>query len=179
MKLYINGTEDAMSIDAPMEINPGSTRLRIGAYLNCCANRFDGLIDEVAIFDRALSAPEIQAIFDAGSAGKCKYLDPEPCMDGVSDEIDNCLDACNSGQDDTDNDDCGNLCDADYDNSGIVGFADFGQFITAFNTNDEEKCHVESIPGCTVGFQDYGFFVNSFNRAPGPSGTTAGTIACP
>lgn len=33
---------------------------------------FDGLIDEVEIFTRALGASELQAIFNAGSAGKCK-----------------------------------------------------------------------------------------------------------
>ena len=35
---------------------------------------FDGLIDELEIFDRALSASEIKAIYDAGSAGKCRTL---------------------------------------------------------------------------------------------------------
>lgn len=34
--------------------------------------RFFGLIDEVAVFDRALSAAELNAIYDAGSAGMCK-----------------------------------------------------------------------------------------------------------
>jgi len=33
---------------------------------------FNGLIDEVGLYDRALSQTEIQAIFDAGSAAKCK-----------------------------------------------------------------------------------------------------------
>jgi hypothetical protein len=32
---------------------------------------FDGLIDEVILFHRALTAAEIQAIYDAGSAGMC------------------------------------------------------------------------------------------------------------
>ena len=32
----------------------------------------NGLIDEADIYDRALSQPEIQAIVNAGSAGKCK-----------------------------------------------------------------------------------------------------------
>ena len=32
----------------------------------------NGLLDEVSIYDRALSASEIQSIFAAGSAGKCK-----------------------------------------------------------------------------------------------------------
>jgi hypothetical protein len=105
---------------------------------------------------------------------------PEPCPDwGCSIDIDNCLEAHNLGQDDTDRDDCGNLCDADYDNTGIVGFPDFGQFVAAFLTTDEEKCHVEPIPGCTVGFPDFGAFVSMFLTSPGPSGTTAGTTACP
>ncbi len=33
---------------------------------------FDGVIDEVEIFDRALTQAKIKAIFEAGSAGKCK-----------------------------------------------------------------------------------------------------------
>ena len=35
---------------------------------------FDGLIDEVTLFDRALGQTEIQSIYDAGSAGMCKCL---------------------------------------------------------------------------------------------------------
>jgi hypothetical protein len=35
----------------------------------------DGLIDEVEIFNRALSEAEIKSIFAAGSAGKCKAID--------------------------------------------------------------------------------------------------------
>lgn len=35
---------------------------------------YHGLIDEVEIFDRALSAGEIQAIFAAGSMGKCRSV---------------------------------------------------------------------------------------------------------
>ncbi len=95
------------------------------------------------------------------------------------DAADNCLLRVNPGQDDTDADGCGNLCDADYDDSGIVGFPDFGQFVGAFATGDAEKCHVPPIPGCTVGFPDFGEFVLMFATAPGPSGTTAGTTACP
>jgi len=99
--------------------------------------------------------------------------------DGVADHLDNCSTVINAGQDDTDGDDCGNLCDADYDQNGTTGFPDFGEFTAAFSSNDEEKCHNEPIPGCTVGFPDFGFFTASFSAAPGPSGTTAGTVACP
>jgi hypothetical protein len=99
--------------------------------------------------------------------------------DGVGCAIDNCQGNPNTGQDDTDLDDCGNICDADYDQSGIVGFPDFGQFVSAFGSTDEEKCHNEPIPGCTVGFPDFGSFVSMFGSSPGPSGTTSGTTACP
>jgi hypothetical protein len=99
--------------------------------------------------------------------------------DGVKDTLDNCWDAVNFFQNDTDSDGCGNLCDADYDNSGTVAFGDFGEFLQAFGTTDEEKCHAESIAGCTVGFRDFGFIVGHFGATPGPSGTTTGTTACP
>jgi Concanavalin A-like lectin/glucanases superfamily len=42
----------------------------IGAS-NSTGEWFKGLIDEVSIYSRALSAGEIQAIYQAGTAGKC------------------------------------------------------------------------------------------------------------
>jgi hypothetical protein len=36
----------------------------------------DGLLDEVEVYDRALSADEIWSLFEAGSAGKCKVAIP-------------------------------------------------------------------------------------------------------
>jgi hypothetical protein len=106
---------------------------------------------------------------------------PPPDADGdtVPDAEDNCSDVANLDQDDTDKDFCGNACDADYDDSGLVTFADYFQFATAFNTNDEGKCHTGTIPGCTVGFAQYFFFATAFGGVPGPSGTTTGTTACP
>jgi hypothetical protein len=105
---------------------------------------------------------------------------PDFDSDGVGDQIDNCSEDVNTAQNDTDGDACGNLCDADYENSGTVGFPDFLQFASAFGTTtDQEKCHVEPIPGCTVGFPDFLYFAGAFGSAPGPSGTTAGTTACP
>jgi hypothetical protein len=104
---------------------------------------------------------------------------PDFDNDGIGDTADNCSNDINSDQDDTDGDKCGNICDADYDDSGVVGFGDFGQFLTAFNTGDQEKCHVEDIAGCVVGFDDYAYFLDAFNGPPGPSGTTGGTTECP
>lgn len=57
--------------NAPSSLN---SRLAIGAVPSNTGifNPLVGALDEVEVFVRALSAPEIQAIFDAGSAGKCK-----------------------------------------------------------------------------------------------------------
>jgi hypothetical protein len=75
VRLYFNGVEDAS-----LEVGPGRlidsslTDLLIGAVFTGggVLENFAGLIDEVTIYNRALSAAEIQAIFNAGSAGKCK-----------------------------------------------------------------------------------------------------------
>jgi hypothetical protein len=102
-------------------------------------------------------------------------------LDGVVDELDNCSETPNTEQDDTDGDGCGNLCDADYDNNGVVGFPDFGAFTANFGTTNQLYMHAEPLdsPGRAVGFPDFGFYTANFGRTPGPSGTTSGTIACP
>jgi hypothetical protein len=101
-------------------------------------------------------------------------------LDGVEDTVDNCSERVNFAQDDTDADDCGNVCDADYDNDGTVGFADFGFFTSCFGTTNELCQHVEPIGGGRIaGFADFGFFTSDFGTNPGPSGPTAGTTACP
>lgn len=107
------------------------------------------------------------------------HVGPDSDGDRYPDDEDNCIEATNPAQDDTDGDDCGNLCDADYNQDGRVGIGDFGWFVLSFNTPGEERCHFEPIPGCVVGLDDFGFFVGVFNTVPGPSGTTAGTIPCP
>ena len=82
--LYIDGQEVARRTgDVPLLYDDGS--LHIGCYPPPFTEFVDGLIDEVAIFDRALAQSEIQEIYEAGSAGKCKdedgdgYRPPEDC----------------------------------------------------------------------------------------------------
>jgi hypothetical protein len=53
----------------------------IGAWLNPGSpldNSFYGMIDELTIYSRALSAPEIQVIYESGSLGKC--IGPAPVI---------------------------------------------------------------------------------------------------
>jgi hypothetical protein len=103
-------------------------------------------------------------------------------LDGVLDSSDNCSDVANPAQDDTDGDFCGNVCDTDYNQSGTITFADFGQFTANYaSTGHALQQHVEPIsPARIVGFADFGRFTASYaGPPPGPSRTTAGTTACP
>jgi Concanavalin A-like lectin/glucanases superfamily len=68
--IYVNGVlEDTRAL--PSFTDSNSTDLLIGAN-SLEGAHLNGLIDEVEIFNRALSASEIQGIVNAGSAGKCK-----------------------------------------------------------------------------------------------------------
>lgn len=117
----------------------------------------------------------------AGPEVLCCDCDGAPDTDGdtVGDCADNCSMDVNPGQDDTDGDFCGNVCDADYDQSGgPVGIADFGGYAARFGTFDLLADHTEPVDG-PVGIADFGHFVLMFGSPAGPSGTTPGTLACP
>src|SRR5581483_3534727 len=70
MTLYFNGAPVATNVIGPAIINTSSSNLRIGADDNGTTH-FDGQIDEVSLYSRALSPAEVAAIYNAGSAGKC------------------------------------------------------------------------------------------------------------
>jgi hypothetical protein len=71
VKLYLNGQLDAFyTITGSIETT--NFPVSIGYWGVANADYFNGLIDEVQIFNRALSDTEIVAIYNAGSAGNCK-----------------------------------------------------------------------------------------------------------
>lgn len=78
VKLYLNGAmTDEDNIGAQIY---NSRDFRIGKWAAPEDSRplyFTGMMDEIEIFNRALSGSEIQAIYDAGAVGKCK----EPVCD--------------------------------------------------------------------------------------------------
>ncbi len=57
-----------------------ATPVAIGTRGDNLANSFLGTIDEVSVYNRQLSAGEVQAIYSAGSAGKCVAPPPPPCV---------------------------------------------------------------------------------------------------
>ena len=73
ISLYLNGNLIGSNTSAPGAIHVESGELGIGHDQANPDRFYKGLVDEVEIFDRALSASEIQAIYTAGSAGKCTF----------------------------------------------------------------------------------------------------------
>ncbi len=71
IKIYVNGVERA-SMSASGAIDAVTDPLVMGRNVVNPAFAWDGLIDEVSLYARALDPEEIQAIVDAGSAGKCQ-----------------------------------------------------------------------------------------------------------
>ena len=71
--LYLNGLQVASLANTRAPTYDG-TDFSIGSETENGSRTyyFDGKIDEVELFNRALSQPEIQSIVNAGSAGKCK-----------------------------------------------------------------------------------------------------------
>ena len=76
---YDGGSSAVLYVDGALEASTSKTytttqtgRIYIGSTVEGGGEHFHGLVDEVEIFSRALSQTEIQAIVNAGSAGKCK-----------------------------------------------------------------------------------------------------------
>jgi len=107
--IYVNGILEGSNNIGPVIASTGPASLRIGNNLQSDHGGkgvFDGLIDEVAIYDRALSAEEIQQHYQNGLNG-FGYQ-----SDGIGDACDNCPLTFNPDQSDADNDGIGDACDS-------------------------------------------------------------------
>jgi len=84
-RIYVNGAKVAERIDPPITVLNSTAKVGIGAQFEAgpAAYFFDGLIDELSFYSSALSTAEIQAIYNAGSAGKCVPPPPPPPTNGL------------------------------------------------------------------------------------------------
>jgi Thrombospondin type 3 repeat len=111
--------------------------------------------------------------------------------DGIPDVLDKCTEDSRNGTPpmtcDTDQDGYGNVCDADFDQSGTVNVVDFSMyFIPRFKAgSDSPTVGADMDCSGTVGANDFSmFFIPKFKGAlggaiPGPSGLAcAGTPGC-
>jgi len=96
-RMYINGVETAQTLVEGSSSYDSYYIDDLGTGNNCfigagqqaaVINFYHGLIDEVGIYDRALTTAEIQDIFYAGSAGKCKIpLTPYEAIETLIDHV--------------------------------------------------------------------------------------------
>ncbi len=78
-RIYVNGTLVAERTDAPVTVLDSAAPTGIGIAITSSATTlepWDGLIDELTFYSRALSPAEVSAIHAAGAAGKCGMLTP-------------------------------------------------------------------------------------------------------
>jgi hypothetical protein len=92
---------------------------------------------------------------------------PDTDGDGVTDDSDNCTLVPNADQRDTDGDNYGNLCDADFDNSGMVDAADLVTFRSRYRTTDPDA---DFDGDGIVSAPDLVIMRSLYMKPPGPSG---------
>jgi len=82
LRLYVDGVLQSGVVTTPVNATPANNtrEVNIGFTWGGGTPRrfFRGQVDELGIYNRALSEAEIQAIFGAGSAGKCMTCSPPP-----------------------------------------------------------------------------------------------------
>ncbi len=73
LKLYVNGVLQGsiFAVMTPTTADMTFSRASSGNFFNV-----NGMEDEIELFDRALTSAEVQTIFNAGTAGKCKFALP-------------------------------------------------------------------------------------------------------
>lgn len=84
IEMFVNGASIGSQQVPVATIGDSAEPLRIGDWYSTYSSSyptFDGILDEVAIYRRALSSSEIGAIYAAGAAGKCAT---RSCADPVS-----------------------------------------------------------------------------------------------
>jgi len=98
------------------------------------------------------------------AAGTAQAVDTD--LDGVDDSVDNCTLVQNPQQRDTDADNFGNFCDADFNNDLSVNLSDFSTFRAAFGLPGDL---LEDLNGdLAVNLSDFSLFRAMFGGAPGP-----------
>ena len=82
--VYLDGkmSDQSTSYTGPIQASPVSAS--IGVIFPSILRYSSGAMDEVSLYNRALSESEILAIYNAGIAGKCQQVQPSPyhsCLD--------------------------------------------------------------------------------------------------
>ncbi|MDD5704174.1 MAG: LamG domain-containing protein, partial [Dehalococcoidales bacterium] len=88
-RVYINGvlTRTVTGLSGLIGVTSGPLRIGFRSNVVPSYESFNGSIDEVEIFNRALNQTDIQEIFNASSAGKCCNVTPADITAGINDSF--------------------------------------------------------------------------------------------
>ena len=118
------------------------------------------------------SASEGAALWHSTGVRMVSSLSPPPPPDadgdGVADATDNCRLVANANQRNTDGDAYGNICDADFNNNGIVDSQDGALLKAAFGSTTAPNQDLNG--NGVVDSQDGALLKAAFGQPPGPSG---------
>ena len=90
MGVYINGVLDVSAVPNNFRVHDSAREITIGRIHEDSgalgdSHFFHGRLDEIELLDRALAASEVQALFEAGSGGKCRGVPPiASCSDVIA-----------------------------------------------------------------------------------------------
>jgi hypothetical protein len=103
------------------------------------------------------------------AASDAELLDSDG--DGIPDVSDNCIEAENASQLDTDGDDYGNACDCDFDQNLACSIADFSIFREDYIATADRGVGTDMDGNGAVSIADFSLFRTGYIAgAPGPSG---------
>lgn len=104
--------------------------------------------------------------------------------DSIEDFFDNCYLVANPDQKDVDHDGCGNVCDSDSDNNGVVNSSDFLAFKATYLKSEGQPGYNAAFDATCEGVinsSDFLIFKANYLKVTGPSGFPASqrnTTAC-
>jgi len=109
LKIYVNGELQGSKEIGPVTLGNSSPLYLSYNDVGGFPYYLDGVLDEVAIYNRALTPEEIQQHYQNGLRGRYYII-----SDGIGDVCDNCPFAPNPDQADIDNDGIGDACESSY-----------------------------------------------------------------